>query len=385
MRRIPVWALKPGMIVEKPVYDLKGRLLLNRGLELKKDYIHHLKRMDIPFIYVQDHFIPDVKVEDVILDETRARATNAVRTILEEARRQPPGSNLGLVFEQKQFEEIVDEIVDQLIDNPELMINMADIRSSDTYTFAHSVNVAVLALTIAIALGGFSRKQLTQIGSGSLLHDLGKIRIPMEILNKKGPLTREEFGRVQEHPREGYDIVSSQGILDKNAASIILQHHERTDGNGYPYHLQEEEISPLAKMVAIADVYDALTSDRPYRKGFPPHKALEIMETMGDIFDNDMLQALLGHIAAYPVGTFVQLSSGEVGIVVKNRVGFPRHPRVRIFFTGKDLEEVAPHEIDLVGREDKTVKKAFSEKEVINIIPHVFPLLKNGLGKGSKK
>ncbi len=382
MRRIPVWALKPGMIVEKPVYDLKGRLLLNRGLELKQDYIHHLKRMEIPFIYVQDHFIPDVKVEDVILDQTRARAVNAVQTILEEARRQPPGSNLGLVLEQKQFGEIVDEIVDQLTDNPELMVNMADIRSSDTYTFAHSVNVAVLALTTAIARGGFSRKQLNQIGSGSLLHDLGKIKIPLEILNKKGPLTREEFARVQEHPEDGYDIVSRQGILDTNSSGIILQHHERNDGNGYPQHLQEGEISSLAKMVAIADVYDALTSDRPYRKGFPPHRALELMETMGDIFDNDMLQALLCHIAAYPVGTFAELSSGEVGIVVKNRAGFPRHPKVRIFFTGKDLQKVDPHEIDLVGREDKTVKKVFSEKEVINLIPHVFPLLKKGLGRG---
>ncbi len=381
MRRVPVWALKPGMIVEKPVYDLNGSLLLNRGLELKKDYIHHLKRMDVPFIYIEDNFIPDVKIEDVILDETRARAVNTVRNILEEAQRQPPGSNLGLVLEQRNFGEVVDEIVDQLIENPELMINMADIRSSDTYTFGHSVNVAVLALTTAIAQGGYSRKQLRQIGSGSLLHDLGKIKIPLEILNKRGPLTRDEFASVQKHPEDGHIIVSRQGILEGPAADIILQHHERNDGNGYPHNLKEEEISPLAKMVAIADIYDALTSDRPYRKGFPPHRALEIMETMGDILDNEMLQALLNHIAAYPVGTLVKLSTGEIGVVVKNRVGYPRHPRVRIVFSGENLEGVTPFEVDLIGREDRTVKRVFSEEEVIKLIPHVVPLLKGGLGR----
>lgn len=382
MRRVPVWALKPGMIVEKPVYDLKGRLLLNRGLELKKDYIHHLKRMDIPFIYIQDNFIPDVRVEDVILDETRARAVNAVRTILEEAQRQPPGSGLGLVLEQKKFGEIVDDIVDQLLDNPELMVNMADIRSSDTYTFAHSVNVAVLALTGAIASGGFNRRQLKQIGSGSLLHDLGKIKVPMEILNKKGPLTREEFARVQKHPEDGYGMVSRQGILDGPSAEIILQHHERNDGNGYPHNRPEEDINPLAKMVAIADVYDALTSDRPYRKGFPPHRALEIMETMGDIFDPDMLQALLNHIAAYPVGTFVELSSGEVGIVVKNWVGLPRHPRVRVFFVGEEMTRVEPFEIDLKGQESRLVDRVLPEEEIIKLIPEVFPLSR---GEGGEK
>ncbi len=368
MRRIPVWALKPGMIVDRPVYDINGSLLLNRGRVLKKEYIHRLKRMDIPFLYIRDSFIPDVNIEDVILDETRNRAISAARSVLEEAFRKQPGKNsLHLIMEKSNFGEIVDDIIDQLLGANDLMVNMADIRSTDNYTFAHSVNVAVLALTTAISLGGYGRRKMREIGSGSLLHDLGKIKIPLEILNKEGPLEEEEFEIVQEHPLSGYEIVSQKDILEDAARDIILQHHERNDGNGYPKKMIEEEINPLAKMVAISDVYDALTSDRPYREGFLPHEAMDLMEIKGDEFDIDMLRALFHHVAAYPLGTFVELSSGELGVVVKNKAGYPRHPRVRIFFAGEEKERVKPFEVNLRGKVDQTVVRVLKEDEISKI------------------
>ncbi len=368
MRKIPVKLLQPGMEVGRPVYDSMGFLLLNRGVILKYEYIQKLYNLSVSSLYIQDRRISDVEVEDIILDETRQEASRLVKNILDDLDKQPKKSIRSLLFTKKKLYNVLDDIISQLLSNPNLIINLSDIRLSDNYTFAHSVNVAVLALTTAISLG-LPRSELHKLGIGAFLHDLGKIKIPISILNKKEPLLTEEFAEIMKHPSNGYKLVKSHNLIDSASAIVLLQHHERINGSGYPNNLKNEEINYFAKICAIVDVYDALVSDRPYRPALLPHKALEIIESGGEEFDLAILQTFYRHIAAYPIGTLVGLSNNLIGIVTHNTVGFPTRPRVRVFWT-KELEKITPYEIDLTKTINVVVNRVFEENELSN------PLLK---------
>ena len=190
MRKVPVWALQPGMKIGRAVYDAKGMLLLNTQVIVKAKYIHNLRMLGISSIYIEDEIIPDVSIEDVILDETRIKAQAMVRDILVNIEKQPKKAMPKVLFNKSSISETVDSIVEQLLQNQNLMINLSDIRTSDGYTFSHCVNVAVLAVTAGISLK-YSRYKLKELALGALLHDLGKVRIPKVILNKKGRLTPE--------------------------------------------------------------------------------------------------------------------------------------------------------------------------------------------------
>ena len=163
MRKVPVWALEPGMKIARPIYDARGTLLLNSGLEVKNEYIDHLQMLGIPAIYIEDRVIPDVEIEDVILDETRQKAKKMIHDFVLEAKKQPEKSIPQLVYAHQGIKNVLQEIVDQLLANPNLIINLADIRSADDYTFAHSVNVAVIALIIGISMR-IPRSRLRKIG-----------------------------------------------------------------------------------------------------------------------------------------------------------------------------------------------------------------------------
>jgi HD-GYP domain-containing protein (c-di-GMP phosphodiesterase class II) len=363
MRKVSVWALEPGMKIGRPVYDSSGFLLLNAGKELKKEYIHNLKKLNIPAVYIIDNIIPDIDIEDVILDETRQKANNLIRNILSDLEKQPEKSIPKLLFTHKGVKNILDDIIDQLLNNKNLIVNLSDIRTSDNYTFAHSVNVAVMAITTAISLE-FPRSKLQEIGLGSLLHDLGKVKIPANILNKNGKLTPEEFTEIKKHALLGYDMVKMQSLINPTSALIVLQHHERMNGEGYPEGLKGEQIHLFSRICAVVDVYDALVADRPYRKALPAHKALELLQSGIELFDLNVLQKFFQHIAAYPIGTFVGLSNGEIGVVVHNTVGFPLRPSVRILCTKKDFEPLKQYELNLMDKIDIVIDEIYSEKEL---------------------
>ena len=172
MRKVPVSSIQPGMKLARPIYDTMGLLLLNSGVELKKEYIRNLKKHNIFSVYIADKIIPDVDIEDVILDETRQKTTVLIKDIMLDIEKQPKKSIPKLLFTKRNINGALQEIIDQLINNKNLIINLTDIRIADNYTFAHSVNVAVMAITAGISLG-LSRSQLKKVGLGSILHDLG--------------------------------------------------------------------------------------------------------------------------------------------------------------------------------------------------------------------
>ncbi|MGI6328189.1 MAG: HD-GYP domain-containing protein [Dethiobacteria bacterium] len=363
MRKVSVLSLQPGMKLARPIYDTKGFLLLNSGVELKKEYIRNLKKHSIFSVYIIDKIIPDVDIEDVILDETRQKTTVLIKDIMLDIEKQPKKSIPKLLFTKRNINGALQEIIDQLINNKNLIINLTDIRIADNYTFAHSVNVAVMAITAGISLG-LSRSQLKKVGLGSILHDLGKVKIPSCILNKEGKLSPDEFLEIKKHPGFGYEMVKTQELIPASSAIIIYQHHERMNGEGYPEGLKSEQINLFSRISAVADVYDALVADRPYHSAYPPYKAIEILESSGELFDLKVLRNFIQHIAAYPIGTFLGLSSGEIGIVVNNTVGHPTRPRVRILCSKDGFEPLIPYELDLMEKRNVVIDMVFNDDEI---------------------
>lgn len=340
MRRVPVTALHAGMKIARPVYSAGGQMLLSAGLELTERYIERLGKLGINFVYVEDGLLPDLNVDDVIRDETRSQARSLVRELLQTT----PGKRVDIkrcLLLSKEIQSVVEHIIDELLGNKNLILDMMDIRTHDDYTFAHSVNVGVLAVMAGLAMK-MSRDRLVQLGKGAMLHDIGKIDVPLSVLNKPGKLSEEEFDQIRRHCQVGMQILKHSGYVNIVEAAVALQHHERYDGSGYPGGLKGEQIHLFSRITAIADVYDAITSDRVYRPAFPPHEAYELLAAGGgSMFDYEIVRIFMNIIAPYPLGTVVELSNGEIAAVVENIPGHNLYPRVRVLFDpyGQKVDE----------------------------------------------
>lgn len=328
MRRVPISSVQPGMKVGHVVYNSLGQILLNRGVALTQAYINSLIQFGIPALYITDDFLPDVRVEDVIDDHTRVKAIKQVKTILTRT----SVSQTILEDEAAVLQKTVCEMLDQLLNSPSVMVNLVDIRNLDDYLFGHSVNVCVLSLLTGASLG-MEKASLINLGMGAILHDIGKMLIPHHILNKPGKVTEEEFRQLKKHPEYSYEILARGGFVKKSSAIIALQHHERYNGSGYPRGLIGEDIQISSQIVGIADVYDAMTADRVYRRANLPNDVYEMLAACGDyLFDYDILKAFLGNVAAYPNGSVVGLNSNEIGVVAETSRGFPLYPKLKVIF-----------------------------------------------------
>lgn len=362
MRRVSLLKIKPGMKVGRPVRNSNGQVLLNAGAILNEKYIARLKLLGIPSLYIDDGLITDIQVDDVIPEETRVKAVKQVKDLLN-----AHSKSLGREVHQSQkVYSTINEIIDQLLNNSNLMVELVDIRSMDDYVFAHSVNVCVLALMTGISLG-YERPKLFHLGMGSLLHDIGKILVPKEILNKPGPLTEEEYSVVKKHPEYGLQILGKNSQVSQLSRMIVYQHHERYCGAGYPQGLRDSEIHEFAQITGMVDMYDALTADRVYRKAFPPHEAYEMIAGAGDyLFPYHIIEPFLSNIAAYPAGTVVELSTNEVAVVVRTSKGLPLSPRVRILYDKAGKPVTTINEIELLDYRNVVISRVVDELECLN-------------------
>ena len=220
---------------------------------------------------------------------------------------------------------------DEILQNKNAVFNLMDLKVYDEYTFYHSVNVAVLSIIVATELG-LSKEELIKLGISGLLHDIGKVFVKKEILNKKGKLSESEFREIKEHPVNGFNYLKKSCQIPLKSYVGVLQHHEKYDGTGYPYGLKGREISLFGRILTIADIYDALISDRPYRQGILPSEAMEyIMGGGGTYFDPEISTVFVKKLALYPVGTCVELSNGMIGIVCQNYEGYSIRPDIKVF------------------------------------------------------
>jgi len=225
-------------------------------------------------------------------------------------------ARFGRSLDTARARQLVAEMAQSITRTPNAMLWLSNMKKRDEYTSIHCLNVCVLALTFGRAMG-LEAKELETLGLGALLHDVGKMKVPLEILNKPGKLTREEFQIIKLHTLDGYNILSAQGDISAEILDIVVSHHERIDGSGYPCGTQGDFIDTLSQITSIVDVYDAITSDRCYHDGMTPHDAMKLIyHWAGDSFDIELIDAFIQCLGIYPVGSVIGLKSGEFGVVV---------------------------------------------------------------------
>lgn len=356
MRKISISKVHPGMVTARTVYSSNGHVLLSKGMPLNPMFIRRLKELGIPALYIQEGYLQNRdEVEDIVSEKTRQETRVTVRRLFAEINRNKR-VDIGTA------KVAVNNIVDELLRNRRVILNLTDIRSHDDYIFSHCVNVCILSVMTAIKLE-YNELQLRDLGVGAVLHDIGKLLVSKEILDKPGKLTPAEMDKVREHSRFGFDILREQKELSLLAAHIAFQHHEKVDGTGYPRGLKGAEIHEFSRVAAVADVYDALTADRVYRKAFLPHEALKIIsEGSGTHFDPEVVQAFMKKVAPFPVGTILALSTGEVGIVVDNHRKNPARPVIRVVLDqNRKVDELT--EIDLLKQTGVEVTRVLNEDD----------------------
>ncbi len=299
----------------------------------------------------------DMKQEAVQALKICAKSKLAVTSMFHEAR-------MGKALDAKDALPIVEEISSSVRRNADALISLARLKNKDDYTYMHSVAVCALMVALARQLG-LDDTQTRQAGLAGLLHDVGKMMIPLEILNKPGKLTDAEFEAVKSHPAEGYKILLKGNGISNEALDVCLHHHEKIDGSGYPERLTADQISLYAKMGAVCDVYDAITSDRPYKKGWEPGESIGRMaEWSKGHFDKRIFQAFVKSIGIYPVGSLVRLESDRLAVIVGQTEKSLLTPLVSVFFSIKSNGRITPEEIDLSRPDckDKIVSRETPEK-----------------------
>jgi HD-GYP domain-containing protein (c-di-GMP phosphodiesterase class II) len=286
-----------------------------------------------------------------------ATSKNAVVSMFSEAR-------MGKAISSEAAGELVDEISSSVMRNPGALISLARLKTADDYTYMHSVAVCALMVALARTLN-LDDKQTRDAGMSGLLHDLGKALIPMGVLNKPGKLTDEEFNIVKSHPVEGHRLLVEGGTVSGVPLDVCLHHHEKVDGSGYPHRLKDENISMFAKMGAVCDVYDAITSNRPYKAGWDPAESIRKMtEWCNGHFDTRIFQAFVKSIGIYPVGSLVRLSSGRLAVVTEQSDNSLLTPSIKVFFSTKSMTYIQPEMLDLSkpGVNEKIVAREDAEK-----------------------
>ncbi len=346
-------ALSPHLVgkrLARTIRDAEGKVLLAAGMALTPAYIQSLQKRGFRWVYIENELAPDIVVTETVNEETYQKALQVARSALE-TRTLSPG---GLAEAKK----VVKKIISELNGNSDLCCTMSVVRSVDEYTFHHSVNVCIFSLLIGSALH-YSQDDLHRLGVGALLHDLGKIYMP-ELVRKPDSLTPGEWERMKEHPTLGFESLRRHFDLSLLSAHVAYQHHERLDGSGYPRGLKGGEIHEFGLISAVADVYDAMNADRPYRPRHDPQEtAEELQRQAGKTLHPEMVKKLLERVSLYPTASIVLLSSGEVGVVV-GQTDDPARPRVRIV-ADADYQLVEPREVDLRENPHLAVKKLLDD------------------------
>jgi HD-GYP domain-containing protein (c-di-GMP phosphodiesterase class II) len=315
MRFVSIEHLAEGMILGKPFYGHTGNLLIQSGVALTEAVIHKLRIMGYMGLYIEDAFSEGLEIENVISYETRRKAAKSVRRLMTSA-----VTEKSSVFQDTMNDilNILNQIIDEIMDSNSSIINIIDMKDFDSYTYQHSINVCVLTCVIGMGYN-LPRDQLYKLAASAILHDIGKMFIDRELLKKPGALTPEEYEIMKTHSTVGVQRLKLRDILPSAVISPILQHHEKYNGNGYPFGTEGKSIPLHAQIISIVDVYDAITTRRPYRNPIPASEAYEyILGNSGLAFCPELVEVFAKKIAPFPLGVQVLLSNGQKGIVYKN-------------------------------------------------------------------
>lgn len=359
MRRVYINNLEPGMVIARTVVGVDGRSLLTENTRLTPSYIERMEKMNIRSIYIKDG-LTDIEVPEIVsekvLSAVSVTLSNSVKTLTNRK-----------IMDMGSIKKSVGLLVEDIMSNRHLLIQLEDIRTFDDYLFMHSINVAVFSIMTGITMG-YPESKLMELGLGALLHDIGMIMIDQAILNKKGPLTEEENELIKTHPEVGFNILRTYREVSTTSAHIAYQHHERMSGNGYPRKLDGKQILEYARIVTVADVFDAVIADHPYRNGYSLNEALTIMNKLADdYFDPEILQAFTENVAVYPVGTLLLLNSGHVAVVTSVSKVNAARPVIRLISDSEGNFVNLPMDIDLQEAENIAISRKLQGQEVERI------------------
>jgi len=357
MFRLSLGHARPGLVVARSIYHANGTLLLGQDIELDNRLIARLTQLGVDSVYVKNPYF-EIEPVEVLSEKTRVETVRLTHKAFEAYRK---SGTLNVSDLQRATKMLVEDV----IDNRNVLIHLTDIRAHDDYTFGHSINTCVLAAMIGVKLQ-LKEAQLKELALGVLLHDIGKTIIPAEVLNKKTPLTPEEWQQIQGHSSTGFELLRKQGTIPLMSAHVALQHHEFFDGTGYPRGLAGEDIHRYARIAAIADLYDAITSDRPYRLAMLPHEAYEVvLGSRGNKLDPAITDVFLENVALFPVGTMVLLDTGEIGVVTAIHPGMQARPVVKVVLD-KFCKKITDQDktIDLTKELTKFIVKVFKPEEI---------------------
>lgn len=312
--------VQPGMILGRSIYDFAARTLLAEGKELSEELIEKLRKRGYPGIYIDDEWSKDINIEETISIELRMNAVTSLKEL-----------DIDAIMDVSR------KMVDQILTSSIISLDIMELKAYDDYVYQHSINVAILSTVIGIG-AGYNTEELKDLCLSAMFHDLGKILIDERILNKPGKLNAMENEIVRRHPQLAYDMLYERWNIPARVKAGVLCHHENEDGSGYPNGLTGDKINPFAKIIHVADVYDALTSKRPYKEAYSYSEAYEyLMGGCGTLFDKKMVEIFAEYIPVYPKGIIVELSDGRRALVLENSKGNQLRPRVK-FEDGTELD-----------------------------------------------
>ncbi|MFO7887702.1 MAG: HD-GYP domain-containing protein [Eubacteriales bacterium] len=360
MRYVPIQSIKENSILKKTVYGPGGNVLLKEGVILDSYYIGKLKKVGINGVYIEDEISKGIEIKNIISEELRHEAVTSVQKTFIYAQKSHV-SDKEYEKNNDLINNMTKNIVDEILNSEDLMINMIDLKVFDDYTFYHSLNVAIISIVLGASMD-LTKEELYALGLSAILHDIGKIFVPKEILNKPGTLDKKEWLIMRDHPYRGFKFLKDKFNLPAKSYKGILMHHERWNGSGYPKKYSYYDISEYGRIIAVADVYDALISDRPYRKGLVPSQAIEYILGGNDtLFDPKIVNIFLKKVTPYPSGTIVKLSNNSLAIVVENFEGHGNRPLVRVFNENK--KNITPYNLDLRSHENLAITIMEVKKE----------------------
>lgn len=339
--------LKPGMVIDQSVIDKKGRALIVKGATLDDFQIDGLLRLGVSGIYTRDGEAEEEDLSAIQIPDSvkrvveKERVEDRAKIKISEDVKKRVGEGIQYLYsnsDTQKFSETANNIAGELQaaieTNEAIAVDIGALKVSDEYTFKHSVDVAAMAMIIG-KKHGLSDQEVREIGIAGLLHDVGKSKIPGEILNKPARLTDDEFEVMKQHSVYGYHILKEKDQFSQSIMMGVLQHHEKINGTGYPLGITGDKMHVYAKIISLADIYDALVTERSYKKGFSQRDAVEMIMAMTAELDIDAMKSFLGSVILYPVDSIVSLSNGEKAKVVSNNPEYILRPTVVGLTTGR--------------------------------------------------